>query len=438
MSLFDVIVGTYEEFLLGFTLESTDPDKPSGKLSKIFASHSHAASIRCVSGCGEIVASGGADDKIFVYSLKTRQEIAILTIQSATVNTLEFSPDGSHLFAGCADGSMLAYSCDNWELAREWKDAHKGSAVTQIRIHPSGKLALTLGTDLTLRTWNLVKGRQAYATNLKSKQELGRIVDCVEWSPDGRHFSLSGKNIVQIWSSEDASVQLTIDCSSRPTCLAWITANILAIGMENGKILLREIDGGLKEKSVEAHEKRVKAISCRNPQFLTSVGSAGDVTAWAVDQKSLGLKKIASTNIGCRPTCVFSTVISEFPAVKRENSAKSQEIIEERDEVEEVVTVDQPSSPKPKEESPETQKLEETIQTPIIRNSKRKSSIFCPPVVSSAKKSKRRSLNPFSSITVTDIEPEDLNLSVGTVEGKKNKLKTKKIQKNALLNKTIN
>lgn len=38
--------------------------------------------------------------------------------------------------------------------------------VTFIAVHPSGKLALSLGKDLTLRTWNLVKGRPAYTTNL--------------------------------------------------------------------------------------------------------------------------------------------------------------------------------------------------------------------------------------------------------------------------------
>lgn len=40
------------------------------------------------------------------------------------------------------------------------------SAVTSLSVHPSGKLALSVGHDGTLRTWNLVKGRQAYATNL--------------------------------------------------------------------------------------------------------------------------------------------------------------------------------------------------------------------------------------------------------------------------------
>jgi len=40
------------------------------------------------------------------------------------------------------------------------------SAVTSLSVHPSGKLALSVGYDAALRTWNLVKGRQAYTTNL--------------------------------------------------------------------------------------------------------------------------------------------------------------------------------------------------------------------------------------------------------------------------------
>ncbi|XP_059616906.1 p21-activated protein kinase-interacting protein 1-like [Phlebotomus argentipes] len=419
MTSFNVIVGTYEEFLLGFTCKPPDTDDQPEKLLKIFASHSHTASIRCVSGWGEIIASGGADDKIFVYSLRSKQEIAILTVQSSTVNTLEFAPDGSHLFAGCADGSMLAYSCETWEVVRTWKDAHKGSSVNQIRIHPSGKLALSLGGDLTLRSWNLVKGRQAFAKNLKSMQELGRIVECVEWCPDGKQFALSGSQIVQIWSLADASVCATIKCASRPTCLAWITEDLLAVGQESGKILLHRLSGGAEEKSVEAHEKRVKDISCRNPHFLTSVGSAGDVKVWSVDQTKLGLRKISSTNIGCRPTCVVNTANDEFPAVKQEKSSEGRgEVVVE-------------------EELPEEMQ-EEVLETPKKvkeKKKKRKSEVFLPPAASSAKKAKKRqSFNPFASFTVTDIDPEDLNQSLETVKVKKRKTNGMK----NTLNRTIN
>ena len=43
---------------------------------------------------------------------------------------------------------------------------HKG-AINSLAIHPSGKLALSVGNDKTLHTWDLMKGRKAYVTNLK-------------------------------------------------------------------------------------------------------------------------------------------------------------------------------------------------------------------------------------------------------------------------------
>jgi len=44
--------------------------------------------------------------------------------------------------------------------------------VYAISIHPSGKLALSVGKDKTMRTWNLITGKQAYVTNVKEGVDL--------------------------------------------------------------------------------------------------------------------------------------------------------------------------------------------------------------------------------------------------------------------------
>lgn len=36
---------------------------------------------------------------------------------------------------------------------------HKGNGVVALSIHPSGRMALSLGKDKTLVTWDLMKGR---------------------------------------------------------------------------------------------------------------------------------------------------------------------------------------------------------------------------------------------------------------------------------------
>lgn len=90
----------------------------------------------------------------------------MLTHHNGTVNQIEFSPDGGYLFSVSDDGTMVATKTGSWLMDRTWKTPHSGKAITHVSIHPSGKLALTIGKDSTLRTWNLFKGRQV-RTELK-------------------------------------------------------------------------------------------------------------------------------------------------------------------------------------------------------------------------------------------------------------------------------
>lgn len=84
----------------------------------------------------------------------------MLTTHDACVNHLRFTPDATHMFSASSDGSLAATRTGSWVAEGFWKAPHGGKAITHISIHPSGKLALTLGADLTLKTWNLMKGRQ--------------------------------------------------------------------------------------------------------------------------------------------------------------------------------------------------------------------------------------------------------------------------------------
>lgn len=45
-----------------------------------FAVHAHIASIRTVHARGKFLASGGADDRIYVYDMKKRQEIQVFIV----------------------------------------------------------------------------------------------------------------------------------------------------------------------------------------------------------------------------------------------------------------------------------------------------------------------------------------------------------------------
>ncbi|XP_055911573.1 p21-activated protein kinase-interacting protein 1-like [Eupeodes corollae] len=306
----EIIVGTYEEFLLGYKLDYKNGEKV---LVQSFADKSHTSSIKCLGVHGKFIATGGSDDRIFIYDMKTRKQSQILLSHEGTVNGIEFTSDDTHILSAGDDGRLVAVRLSNWHVGATWKKAHSGSPVTHISCHPSGKLALSLGSDQILRTWNLVKGRVAYKTNLKNKTSLGGSPDCLSWSPTGDFFTLTGQRVVEIWCIKKAEVVKAEQTKSKPICLAWASDDVVLVGLEDGSILFVSMNDEVETVAVNAHKSRVKAMSIFD-DIVVSASSSGDITLWNLDLENQRLEKFASTNIGCRPTCIGILDLDQFGA----------------------------------------------------------------------------------------------------------------------------
>jgi protein MAK11 len=95
-------------------------------MCKSFADHGHSASVRAVASCEQYVATGGADDKIFVYSVKTREQLETLLHHNGTINALAFTPDAKFLLTGGSDGQIAAINVKKMKKEKVWQNAHKG------------------------------------------------------------------------------------------------------------------------------------------------------------------------------------------------------------------------------------------------------------------------------------------------------------------------
>lgn len=60
-----------------------------------------------------------------------------------------------------------------------------------------------------MKTWNLIKGRTAYVTNIKA------IADTVKWSPEGTVWVVSINNLANIYEVKSAGIKQTIDFNRR-------------------------------------------------------------------------------------------------------------------------------------------------------------------------------------------------------------------------------
>ncbi|XP_067004362.2 p21-activated protein kinase-interacting protein 1-like [Anabrus simplex] len=294
----EVVLGTYEEFILGYKIVSDE--KESYSLVQSFANHSHRASIRCVATAGKYLASGGADEDIHLYDLSSRKESGILGYHDGTVNCLQFTPNGSHLLSGCEKGTIAVCRTGNWQVEKQWGAAHKGSAVTSLSVHPSGKIALSVGRDGRLRTWNLIKGRQAYATHLSVDKY--QQVSSVEWSSSGDMYAVLFPSRVDVYNMETAGVIYSFESKKKLTCIFFMNDDILCVGDEEGSLALHSVQRRSLLKKIKAHEDRIKCMDMVNP-WLVSASSSGTIRLWSLKNEE-HLSEVCSVNTGCRITCI--------------------------------------------------------------------------------------------------------------------------------------
>lgn len=270
-----------------------------------FSIHSHTSSIRSCTSSGKLIASGGADDRICLYDIEKRREIDDLYIHDGTINTLTFSPDGSYLISGSSDGKIAFTKTNNWKLDKVLERAHKGSAVNHISIHPSGKIAISIGADQNLRTWNLITGRQAHVTSLKNKTSLGGSIEVVEWSETGKYFAIVGKDSVEIWETETGEVVRTQKCESKPICLCWISDEDVFVGLESGKLLFFNLEDEEDEEVLcDVYDKRIKSMAY-NDGYLVTASSSGELNLWEIIKgDKIEIDMICGIQVGCRLICL--------------------------------------------------------------------------------------------------------------------------------------
>lgn len=192
-----------------------------------------------------------------------------------------------------------------------------GQPVTAIAVHPSDKLAFSIGGDKTLRTWNLVKGRPAFTINLASK---GIILPTeIKFSPGGDRFSLVSQQSVDVWTISKAGVEKRLNCNSKPASVQWISDERLFVGLDNGNIISLTVSENAAQ-TYSAHKQRVKAMHFEN-EMLYSASSSGELKVWSVCGKEK-LTEICSANAGCRITCV--TLNRQSHTVKKEENKEDE------------------------------------------------------------------------------------------------------------------
>ncbi|XP_064617137.1 p21-activated protein kinase-interacting protein 1-like [Liolophura sinensis] len=318
----EIVAGTYEELLLGYKLVEEDG---SFRLQPSFTDHSHTGCIKTVAISRRgVLASGGSDEVVRLINLKKRTELGSLMEHEGAITCVQFYR-GSHLFTASQDKTICIWKSFTWECLRTLR-GHKGG-VNHVSVHPSGKLALSVGKDNSMQTWNLLRGRSGYITNTK------QACDLVVWSTSGDSYIMVTNNSLAVYNTETATVQCSIEAPGRVNAVIFLQNEVIAYGGEGGEIFIHNIKDNKHLSCVKSNTVRIRGLGCRhspynnNKQLMVSVSSDGLIKVWEIDtdeKADVQCSLLCEHNTKFRLTCVAIT-----PS-KLDNSATVKSASEEK------------------------------------------------------------------------------------------------------------
>ncbi|XP_070701025.1 p21-activated protein kinase-interacting protein 1-like [Pempheris klunzingeri] len=320
-----LIAGSYEQVAFGYRVQTSEKEWTA---KADFTHHAHTASISAVAASERFVVTGSKDETIQLYDMKKRIEHGALLHHDGTITCLEFYGT-SHLLSGGEDGLLCVWSTKKWECLKSIK-AHVGH-VTSLSVHPSGKLALSVGTDKTLRTWNLINGRSAFIKNIKQSAHI------VRWSPDGDRYMVVVNDKVDIYNLETASVTGTITNPKRISSVKFLNNSILAAAGDDE--IVRLYDTGTEKCVCEfkAHETRVKAVDSfimEDYCVIVTASNDGFIRMWKLHLKEEleSPTLLGEVNTTARLTCLAVWKPSSVQTTAEEPAAEattSKEVAQE-------------------------------------------------------------------------------------------------------------
>ncbi|KAF9269228.1 WD40 repeat-like protein [Marasmius fiardii PR-910] len=290
---FKIVAGSYEKLLYGLegSTSFSDSNELQFNLKPIFIFPAHVSCIKAVAASpngGKWLATGSADEIIKVWDLRRKKEIGGLMHHEGSVTHLHF-PSRSHLLSASEDGTLCLFHARDWTVLRTLK-GHKGR-VNCVAVHPSGKLALSVGKDRTLRMWDLMRGKGCAST------KLGKEGEIVRWSMDGSRFIVLSGSTIDVYDTAMTLIHTTTHPSrlhdGKFSLRADGKSEVMLIGAEDKTVSIYDVPKDQEHPPkiigrMVGHSNRIKAIETLTislPQKDTTPKTTTIVTTVSSDGK---------------------------------------------------------------------------------------------------------------------------------------------------------
>jgi tRNA A-37 threonylcarbamoyl transferase component Bud32 len=165
----------------------------------VFDGHENAVQTVAFSAARNLIASGGADRTVRIWSGETLAETRVYRGHRDHVVALAFTPDGRQLASGDLAGNVRIWSMSTRRIERSIQ-AHKGAA-TSLAFSGDGRWLATAGRDGRVRLWDMSRPRPPRTFSGHASE-----VRALSFAPDGATLASAGADgTVRLWSTAFAT-----------------------------------------------------------------------------------------------------------------------------------------------------------------------------------------------------------------------------------------
>jgi len=241
---------------------------------------------------GELLLTGGADNRLIVWKLKTREILHNIAAHNGDLKALDVSSDGTLATTGSVADDVRIWRLSDGERIKQF-EGHS-MTVYDVLFSSNGQQIYSASRDSTVRKWN-VKAGHSKATPIT----LPDTNVALAWSPDRKTLYCAGHHQQLVWiDPQEFKITHRIRAAkSAITSMAVSRQGNIALGERNGRISIWSPNTKSKEPLVnipEGHEAGVMNIAfTRDGSLLASLGKNGHVYRWDVN---------TGTRVGNPPT----------------------------------------------------------------------------------------------------------------------------------------